>query len=258
MRSTRRLLLASVAGAVFLIFASHTAVTAAADLKVLSGFGMKPALDELAPQFERSAGHKLTITYDSSGPLKRAIDAGEPFDVVIATQVLRDDLAKQGKIGTSTVVARSGVGISVKAGASMPAVDSTDAIKRTLLGAKSIAYSAEGATAAHFFRVGERLGIAQDLKAKAKPVKNAEAVGQAVADGSAELGFSVISAIRATRGVELAGPLPAELQDYVVYSAALGKAVKNSDGARAFIQFLTDERAAAVLRAKGLEPGTPR
>lgn len=243
--------------AVFVCLA-HAGVAGAADLKVISGFGMKPALDELGPQFERSMGHKLTIAYESSGGMKRAIDAGEPFDVAIVTQVLSDDLVKRAKMGTPIVVARSGVGISVKAGGSKPAIDSAETFKRTLLGAKSIAYSAEGATAAHVARIVDRLGIAAEFKAKAKPQKNAEGVGNAVADGTAELGFSVISAIRATRGVELVGPLPPELQDYVVYSAAVGTAAKNTDGARALVRFLTDERAAQTLRAKGLEPGAPR
>jgi molybdate transport system substrate-binding protein len=190
--------------------------------------------------------------------MRRAMEAGEPFDVAIVTHAIVDDLVKQAKIESPTVIARAGVGISVKAGAPKPAVDTSDAFKRTLLGAKSIAYSAEGATAAHFARIGERLGIAQELKAKAKPVKNAEAVGEVVADGTVELGFSVISAIRATQGVELAGPLPQELQEYVVYSAGVGTAAKNIEGARTLIRFLTDERSAQVLRAKGLEPGAPR
>jgi molybdate transport system substrate-binding protein len=240
------------------VFLAHVGIAGAADLRVLSGFGMKPVLDELGPQFERSMGHKLTIHYDSTGGMKRTIDSGEPFDLAIVTQALSDDLVKQAKVSTPVVIARSGVGISVRAGASKPAIDSAETFKRALLAAQSIAYSAEGATAKHFARIGDRLGIAGELKAKAKPQKNAEGVAQAVADGTAELGFSVISTIRATRGVELVGPVPPELQEYVVYSAAVGTAAKNTDGARALVRFLTDDRAAQTLRAKGLEPGAPR
>jgi molybdate transport system substrate-binding protein len=240
------------------VFLAHVGIAGAADLKVLSGFGMRPVLDEMGPQFERSMGHKLTIQYHSSGGMRRAIDAGEPFDVAIVTQAIVDDLVKQAKIGAPVVIARSGVGIAVKAGASKPRVDSAETLKRTLLGAKSIAYSAEGATAAHVARVAERLCISAELKAKGKPQKSGDGVVQALADGQAEIGFMVMSSIQAARGVELAGPLPPGMQDYIIYNAAIGTGAKNTDGARAFVRFLTDERAAQTLKAKGMEPGAPK
>lgn len=254
MQATRRRLLASIASAALFTLLGQAGIADAGDLKVLSGFGMKPVLDEVGPQFERSAGHKLAIAYDSSGGMRKKIGSGEPFDLAIVTNAIVDELVKQGKIASPVVVARAGVGIAVKAGAPKPAIGSAEALKRALLGAKSIAHSEDGATAAHFARIGERLGITAELKTRARPHKGADAVAQAVADGSAEMSFSVVSAIRANRALDLVGPLPTGLQDYVVYSAGIGSAAANPEGARALVRFLSDKSVAGALSAKGLEP----
>jgi molybdate transport system substrate-binding protein len=162
---------------------------------------MKPALDELGPQFERSMGHKLTIAYESSGGMKRAIDAGEPFDVAIVTQTPSDDLVKPAKMGTPIVVARCQI--------------------HRLFGGGSDGRACRADRRSPRYRRG--------VQSQSKAAEQRGGVDNAVADGTAELGFSVISAIRATQGVELVGPLPPELQEYVVYSAAVGTAAKNTE-----------------------------
>jgi molybdate transport system substrate-binding protein len=238
----------------------QASLASGADLKLLSATGMRSALEELAPRFERTMGHKLTIDYDASGALKRTIDAGAAFDVAILTPGSMDEVVKSGKVAaaTRTLIGRSGVGLASRAGAPKPAIDSADSLKRALLGAKSVAYAPDGVTAAHLLRLIERFGIADEMKPKLKPYKNAEHALRAVADGEADFSFSGTSVILAGRGVQLAGALPAEFQDYVVYSAALGTAASNADGGKALIRFLTDERAAAVLKDKGFEPAAPR
>jgi molybdate transport system substrate-binding protein len=170
-----------------------------------------------------------------------------------------DDLVKQGKIAaeTHTVVARSAMGVAVRAGAPKPDISSVEAFKRTLLNAKSFAHAPEGATGTHVAKVFERLGIADEMKAKAKSLKNVTGVIQAVADGEAELGFMVMSSLAAARGIEVVGLFPPEFQDYVLYVAGVSATTKEKQATEALIDFLRKERAASVMKSKGLEPLAP-
>jgi len=240
----------------FVILLSQGAVASAAEIKVLSPAGFRPVLNELGPQFERSTGHKLVIQYGSAAGMKRQIEAGEAFDLAVLTTIFMDDVGKQGKIaaGTRTDIARSPMGVAIRAGAPKPDIGSVDALKRALLSAKSISYSPEGTTGIHLAKVIERLGIAEEIKAKAKPAETPDRAIQAVGNGDAELGFGVSSLILSTPGAELLGQLPAELQDYVVYAAAIGPAAKEGEAAKALIGFLKADSAALVIKAKGMEP----
>jgi molybdate transport system substrate-binding protein len=241
--------------ALCIVFA-QAGLAGAADLKLLSATGMRSVLDELTPQFERDSGHKLAIQYDASSGLKRKIDAGESFDVVILTPPVMDELIRQARVqdSTRTAIGRSGMGLAARSGARMPAIDSSDDLKRALLGTKSLAYSPEGTTGVHLARIFERFGIAEEMKARLKPHSNVEHALQAVADGNAELAFVGLTTIRNGRGTDLVGALPPELQQYVVYQAAVASATKNTEAARALINSLTDERGASLLKAKGMEP----
>ena len=240
------------------VFLAQAAMASAADIKLLTGFGLKPVLEEIGPAFERSTGHKLAIEYSSTFTSKRKIEAGEAFDVaILGTPEIVDDLVKQGKLAMRTIIARSGMGVAVREGAPKPAIDSADAFKRTLLNAKSVAYNVEGATAKHMAKVFERLGIAEEMKAKSKPQQGGERVVQMVAAGEAELGFSVSSIILTTRGAQLAGLLPREFQEYVVYTAGVSTASKDPKASKALIDFLTGERATPLMKAKGLERFAP-
>jgi molybdate transport system substrate-binding protein len=234
----------------------QAAVASAAEIKVLSPAGFRPVLNELGPQFERSTGHKLVVVYGSAAGTKRQIEAGEAFDLAVLNTIFMNDVDKQGKIvaGTRTDVARSAMAVVIRAGAAKPDIGSVDALKRSLLAAKSITYSPEGTTGIHLAKVIERLGIADDVKAKIKPAETPDAAIRAVASGDAELGFGVTSLILSTPGAELVGQLPAELQDYVVYAAAIGPAAKEGDAAKALLAFLKSESAVPVIKAKGMEP----
>jgi molybdate transport system substrate-binding protein len=233
-------------------------MASAADIKLLTGFGLRPVLEEIGPEFERSTKHKLAIEYTSTFSSKRKIEAGEAFDVaILGTPQVVDELVKQGKLAGRTIIARSGMGVAVREGAPKPAIDSTESFKRTLLNAKLVAYNAEGATAKHMAKIFERLGIAEEMKAKMKPEQGGDRAVQSVAAGEAELGFSVSSIILTTRGVQLAGLLPREFQEYVVYTAAVSPSSKDPKASKALIDFLTAERATPVMKAKGLERFAP-
>lgn len=240
----------------FLLAQGHPAQSA--EVKVLSVQPLRTLLDELGPEFERTSGHKLMIKYDVSAALKRQIDAGEIFDVALILPAIIDDLIKQGKVaaGTRTDVSRAAVGVAVKKGAPKPDIGSAEAFKSTLLNAKSIAYSGEGASGIYFRSVLERLGIATEMNSKLKPL-GSSAVVPAVANGEVELAVISPPAILAEPGAELVGILPKELQNYVVYTAGVSAAAKDTDAAKALLKYLTTPAALSVMKSKGLEPVVP-
>lgn len=230
----------------------------AAEIRVLSVQPLKTFLDELGPEFERTTGHKLMIKYDVSAALKRQIDAGETFDVALILPAIIDDLLKQGKVaaGTRTDISRAAVGVAVKKGAPKPDIGSAEAFKRTLLDAKSIAYSGEGGSGIYFKSVLERLGIAAEMIPKLKPLASS-AVVPSVAKGEVELAVISPPAILAEPGAELVGILPKELQNYIVYTAGVSAATKDADAAKALLKYLTTPAAMSVMKSKGLEPVAP-
>jgi molybdate transport system substrate-binding protein len=229
----------------------------AAEIKVLASNGVKSALEELAPAFERKTGNKLKIEFGLAAVLKRQIEAGEAFDLAILTTAGIDDLAKQGKVDavTRASIARSGVGIGIKKGAPRPDIGTADALKRTLLAAKSISWAKEGASGVYFASVLDRLGIAAQMKPKAVLAPSGEEVGKLVAGGQVEFGVILVNELMAAPGVEVLGPLPAELQNYTAFHAGVGAGSKHVAAAKALIRFLTTRSAGAVFKAKGQEPG---
>jgi molybdate transport system substrate-binding protein len=247
----------SILSALGLAVAFGAASANAAEIKVITSVGVRAILEELAPQFERASEHKLNITFGTAVPLKRQIDAGETFDVVILTPALVEDLVKQGKVaaGTPANVAKSGIGVAVRQGAPKPDLSSVEAFKKALLGAKAIAYSKEGQSGTAMARVIERLGIAEEMKAKTVLETRSGGVALNVVEGKAELAFNLVSEILPIAGAELAGMLPPELQSYVVFTAGIGPAAKDAAAAKAFIDFLRAPAAHPVLKAKGMEPG---
>jgi molybdate transport system substrate-binding protein len=226
----------------------------AAEIRVAS-IPFKGPLDQIGPHFERAMGHKLMIKYAPSGPLRQQIDAGEPFDVVLIFPNVVDELIKQGKVAPATRVdiARAGLGLAVKKGAAKPDVRSVDAFKRALLAAATIAYAAEGPSGVHLIGLLDRLGIAQDVKPKLKPMGAGSLVVGPVARGEAEIGIVSMPFILAEPGAELAGPLPRELQDYVHYASGIGSAAQDAKAASAFVSYFGQPGATDVLRAHGLE-----
>jgi molybdate transport system substrate-binding protein len=167
----------SVVGAAriaFVLLFAQSPAAGAQEVKLLCVVALGPALNELAPQFERTTGHKLAIRYGASPAFKQQIEAGETFDLAILTAPVMDDLAEQGKVagGTRVVIARSGIGVAVRADAPGADISSVDAFKGALLNAKSITYAPEGAIRIHLPKVFERLGIAEEIKVKTRPMKS--------------------------------------------------------------------------------------
>jgi len=249
---------AMIAGALgFAVVMLNSAAAAnAAEIKVISSVGVRAALEELKPQFEGATQHKLTLAFGTAVPLKRQIEAGETFDVVILTPALVEDLVKQGKVapGTQSDVAKAGIGVAGRAGAVKPDIGTAEAFRRALLNAKSIVYSKEGQSGTYMASLIERLGIAAEMKPKTVLETRSGHSAIAVVEGKAELGFALISEILPVSGAELVGPLPAELQNYVVFTAGISPSARDAEAARAFINFFTTPSALPVLKSKGMEP----
>ena len=226
----------------------------AAELRVLSGNGGRAAVQELCARFERETGHKISLHFEVNAALKRKIEAGEAFDVAVMNPPPLDDLIKQGKvIGPRADIGRAGLGVGVRAGAAKPDISSVDSFRRTLLAATSVAFPGEGASGVYFVGLLDRLGIAAEMKPKLKPME-AEDTVEVVARGDADMVVVVSSRIADVPGVDLVGPIPAELQTVIGFAAGVGAAAREPDAARALVRFLTAPEARPVLKAKGVEP----
>ena len=228
----------------------------AAEIKVLSTQATEEAYKELVPQFEKASGHKVTTVFTGTLDLQKRIGAGEMYDLIIMAGPAIDDFIKSGKVvgGSRVDLAKSGVGAGVPKGAPKPDISTTDAFKRALLDAKSICYVEQGATGIYLKGLLQRLGIAEQLKARTKLLPPSNPAAFAVANGEAEIGMTQISEILPYAGAELVGPLPAEIGLASVYPAAVATAAKEPDAATALIKFLAGPAAAPVLKAKGLDP----
>jgi molybdate transport system substrate-binding protein len=228
----------------------------AAELIVLAGGSMTASLKDLGPQFERASGHKLVFQFAGTPELIKQATSGAPFDLGVVPVDVMKDAAARAKFapGPTTDIARVGYGVAVRAGAAKPDVGTPEALKATLLKAQSITLYPESAAGAYVMKVFERLGIANEMKAKLKPQAAPGDIPKAVAKGEAELGVFLTNVLAAP-GVELAGPFPAELQQDLVFTGAVAADSKNADAAKALLDFLKSPNAPAALKAKGLTPG---
>ena len=228
----------------------------AAELKILAGGSTTGWLNDLGPQFERASGHKLVIHFDSTPNLIKQVTSSAPFDLaVVPVDVFKDAAAKARFAPGPTIdIARVGYGVIVRSGAPRPDVTTPDALKATLLNAASITFLPESAAGAYVLKTFDRLGIGEAMKAKTRPQTAPAQIAQAVAKGEADLGVFLVNVMIAP-GVDLAGPFPAELQQELVFTSAVAADSKEADAAKAFIAFLTTPAAAAVIKAKGMNPG---
>ena len=227
----------------------------AAPVRLLSSNGVRTALLELKPECERIIGHPLVIEFGSTAQLRRKIDAGEAFDMAILTPEATVDLTKQGKImaGTQAEIARVGVGFGIRQGAAKPDISSPEAVKQTLLKAKSVAIAKEGASRGTIDKMYEKLGIAQALTAKTRYEDGTELAGEAVMAGKADLDILPLSEIPLVKGVIVAGPLPGDLQNYLRFDGSVAAKAKDPDAAKKAIAFLTSAAAKTVFKSKGME-----
>jgi molybdate transport system substrate-binding protein len=228
------------------------------EIRILSSNILRGVLQEVAPQFERATARKLMITYGPPGQIKASLMRGDRADVVLLGAPGLEEIRKDGLIAADSWVdiATNRIGVAVRVGAPKPDIGSVEAVKRTLLAAKSIVYTdpaVGGRSGMHFARVIDRLGIADQVKAKSI-LNDGSLSAELVARGDAEIAIQFISEIVVVRGVELIGPLPAELQEVTIVAAAIAKNSGNPDAARALIDFLISPSAIPVIKAKGMEP----
>ena len=226
----------------------------AAEIKVIASNAVREPYRELVPVFEKATGHKVTIDWGGTVDIVKRISAGEVADLVIIPAARIDDFVKQGKLKDRIDLARSGVGVAVRAGAPRPDISSPDALKRALLAAKSIVLSS-GPSSLYLPTLFQNMGIADQLKPKIIQIGPGLPVGETVARGEGEIGFTQMSELMSVKGVDYLGPLPAEVQFTTVFAAGVHAAAPAPDAARALLKFLTTPEAAAALRAHGMEPG---
>lgn len=233
------------------------------EIRVLSAGAMAEIVQELGHGYEHTAGARMVAEFTRSPLVRERIRAGAAFDVVITTRPRIDALAAEDKVAADSAVtlARSGIGVAVRAGRSKPDIGSVDAFVGALRSARSIACADPAfgtASGLYLEQLFSRLGLSEDLKPKlhlvgtvgGKPV----VVCAAVADGSAELGLQQIAEIVAVPGVELVGPLPPEIQHVTEFGAAVTTTAENADAARAFVKFLASDEARSVIAAHGMQP----
>jgi molybdate transport system substrate-binding protein len=226
-----------------------------AELKIFGSRVTKMVVDSIGPQFEQATGHKLVVLTDVAASLKRRIEQGEPFDLAVLVNFQTDALIKTGKLlaDTRTDLMKAGIGVAVRRGAAVPDITTVDAFKQTLLSVKSITYLKEGASTIYLDGLFKRLGIADQLRDKTvKP--DTESVSEKVAAGEVELGMIVIPNILSVPGAQLAGPLPEQVQSYIVFTAAIAANSTNQEAARDLVAFLRSPAAIATIKANGMVP----
>jgi len=256
--SNRRL---TVAKALALTFALLYTVTArAAEIKVVTSGAFTAAYLQLVPEYERATNNKLVTEFGPSmGTTHNAIplrlERGEAIDVVIMAAPALADLIKQGKVraGSRVDLVESLIGMAVKAGAHQPDISTVDALKRTLLAAKSIAFSDSASGVYLSTELFPKLGIADQIRGKSRKIE-ADPVGEAVARGEIEIGFQQISEMRPVKGVDIVGPLPPGAQRVTIFAAGIPATSKQPVEAKALIQWLASPAAYPVIRKSGLEP----
>ena len=222
---------------------------------MLCSNGIKPVVEELVPEFERTTSHKVNITYGVSASLARQIDAGEPFDVAILTASLIDEAVAHARIqrGSTSELARSPMALGIKHGRSKPAIGSVDGLKSALRGAASIAYAREGASAPFFTQTLRGLGLTDEIASRIRLTDNGAQAASMVARGEADLCVLPASEILPVAGLDILGPFPGDVKGYLVMVAGIGVHARQPAAAASFIGFLQSPAAIPVLGRKGME-----
>ena len=240
--------------ALCMVMAAMTTVKAS-ELKLIAGGSLAGLFKQIGPQFEQASGHTLSIHFDSTPNIISRINAGTPFDaVVVPVDVFKDAAAKGHLADPAVNIARVGYGVIVRAGAPKPDLSTPDAFRKALLAASSVASVPASAAGAYITKVYERLGIAEEMKARTKVQAAPTAIAPAVANGEAELGVFLTNVFNAS-GIELAGLFPAELQQELLFTAAVAADTVEAAAAKALIDYLKTPDATAAIKAAGMIPG---
>jgi molybdate transport system substrate-binding protein len=225
------------------------------EIDLLSTLALRGVLMAITDDFRAATGLTIAATYKSTNAALGLIAEGKRADATIVTREAIDRLVRDDIISADSTadVARAGVGIAVRAGAPKPDITTLAAFKNTLLAAKSIAFSRQGASGIHFAEVIERLGIADEIRRKAKIVDTY--AGELAARDEVEIAVQQISELLPVPGIDVVGPLPSEVQKISVFAAGVFRAAKNPGGAGRLVAYLADPALAAIKRSQGLEPG---
>jgi len=231
-------------------------MTFAAELKVLSTQATEDTYRELVPQFEKATGHKVATIFTGTLDAQKRLAAGENYDMIIMASPAIDAQIKAGKVvsGSRVDLAKSGVGVAVPKGAPKPDISTTEALKKTLLAAKSIGYST-GPSGVYMISLFEKLGLMDQVKPKLKQTPTGVFVGTIIANREVEVGFQQVSEVGNFPGVDYIGPLPADVQQMTVFSSGIVVDAKEAEPARTLVKFLTTPEAGAAFRKRGMEPG---
>jgi molybdate transport system substrate-binding protein len=245
--------------AAFAAFFAFALVPSAPSEDVMRAFtsnGVKPAMEELFEHSEHMAGIATVSEFNTTAALKQKIESGAPFDFTLLTTEAIDDLIKKGKIdaGSRIEFARAGIGVGYRKGAPKPDIHDTEAVKKTLLAAKSVTFAEAGASRQYLEKMFVRLGIADQMKAKTILEKGSGQPQMDVEQGKAELVLTLVPEIPPYEGAALAGPLPAELQNYTSFAAGISSSSQHKSEAKALLEFITGPDGKPILKAKGLEP----
>jgi molybdate transport system substrate-binding protein len=208
---------------------------------------------ELLPAFEKSAHHKVTVSWGGTTEIVKRVESGEVADIVIIPAARIDDLIAKGLVASRTDLVRSGVGVAARHGVPKPDVSSVMALKGALETAQSIVLSS-GPSSLYMPALFEKLGVAEAVKPKIIQIAPGLSVGAALARGEGEIGFTQVSELMSVKRIQYLGPLPAGVQFVTVFSAGLHAAGPRPDGTRALLAFLTGPEAALALRRHGMEP----
>lgn len=224
-------------------------------IRLVASNGVRPVLQALTPQAEKTIGHRLAAQFGTTVFLRQKIAASEAFEVAVLTAEAIDALIKEGKIvaRTRADVGSAGVGLGIRAGAKKPDIATPDAIKQALLSAKSITWAQDGASRPAIEKMIDELGIADRVKSKIVLQQGSDAAMANVAAGKDEIVMTLVSEILQAPGIELVGPLPAKFQNYVHFAAGVSANAKNADSASALVKFLTSPAAAPTYKAKGIQ-----
>ena len=231
-------------------------VANAAEIRVIGSPGFREAYNDLVPGFEKATGHRVKTEWGGVVDVAKRVAGGEVADIVLLPVAQIDDLLKQGKLvaGSRVDVAKSGIGVAVRAGTAKPDLRSGEAVKQALLKAKSIAYST-GPSGVHMVRLIQQWGIADQVKSKIVVAPSDTPVGEMLARGQAEIGFQQVSELVRIKGIYYLGPLPNDVQETTVFAVALHTKAASADAAKALMKYLSAPEAAPVIRKTGMDPG---
>jgi molybdate transport system substrate-binding protein len=239
--------------AALLVLLQGQAAVHAAELQVLSSNALTGVLGELVPAFEQASGNTLVVRFDTTQALTEGVSRGEEFDVAILTHAAAQSLAASGKCSSGTDIARSGLGVAVRAGTPKPDIATLAAFRQSLRAAKSVGFSSTGASGLYVEQMLQRIGMASTVNAKVQRYPS-DQLARRLADGEVELVIQQISEIHVMQGSAYAGPLPQAVQNETVFTASVGAGAHSPAAAQALVAFLSAPAAAAVIRAQWMLP----